>query len=543
MNQAIRESHSGSDVLMKHVNGNSEIEVVLATPPPISHRTAEENLGLSYLAAVLRSIGCGVRIIDGWLEGLSPSKLATDILNDPPTLFLGFSCYRSNMERTIEVINRLRQEKLAIPIIVGGFGPTFHPDVFLEAGFDIVVRGEAEETILDLYHHYRSGEPHLQNILGISYRNKGENHHNLSRPLIEDLDSLPLPVRDTMHLTLQRKSTVHVISSRGCQAHCVFCSIVAFQKLSSGAQWRQRSIRAFVDELESLSKSGAQHFKVIDDSLIEPPRNEEWCRELANEIEARGLNVRLRGSIRADRVNEEVVRELKRAGFFAFSCGIENGSETALKRMGKKASLKQNTQALEILNKYGIYVQAGHILFDHGTTLVELEENYEFMQRFIWTVSKGIFTEMYAANGTPFTKRLQGLGIFQVDATGLGNNKYPVLDNPARSVYSALKLWHKNHSHVYDMVIDPLSAPKAIGEEHLQAFHALSMELRKYDLAFMRNILDSAHRKNSEAEMLQQTVEEIEKAQGLHNNIEAKARSLYIRADIVYDAEENPFLC
>ena len=528
---------------MKHVNSNLENEVVLATPPPISHRTAEENLGLSYLAAALRSIGCGVRIIDGWLEGLSPSKLATAILDAPPTVFLGFSCYRSNMERTIEVINLLRQRKLAIPIVVGGFGPTFHPDTFLEAGFDIVVRGEAEETILDLYYHYRSGKPRLQDIPSISYRSKGGNHHNPSRPLIEDLDSLPLPVRDTIHLTLQRKSTVHVVSSRGCQAHCVFCSIVAFQKLSSGAQWRQRSIRAFVDELDSLSKRGAQHFKVIDDSLIEPPRNEEWCRKLADEIEAKGLNVRLRGSIRADRVSEEVVRELKRAGFFAFSCGIENGSKTALRRMGKKASLKQNTQALELLNKYGMYVQAGHILFDHGTTLLELEENYEFMQKFVWTISKGIFTEMYAADGTPFTKRLQNLGIFQVDANGLGNNKYPVLDSQARAVYSALRMWHKSHSHVYDMVIDPLSAPKAISEKHLRAFHALSIELRKYDLAFMRSTLDSAHRKDSEAEMLQQTANEIEKTQEQYSKIEAKARSLYISADIIYDAEENPFLC
>lgn len=107
-----------------------------------------KNLGLSYLAAVLRSIGCSVRIIDGWLEGLSPSKLATEILNAPPTLFLGFSCYRSNMERTIEVINRLRHEKLAIPIIVGGFGPTFHPDAFLEAGFDIVVRVRLKKQYL-----------------------------------------------------------------------------------------------------------------------------------------------------------------------------------------------------------------------------------------------------------------------------------------------------------------------------------------------------------------------------------------------------------
>jgi radical SAM superfamily enzyme YgiQ (UPF0313 family) len=517
-------------------------DVTLATPPPLSHRTAEENLGLGYLASVLRKNGQEVQMVDGWLNGLSSHELASEILGKPPKIFLGFSCYRSNMERTMEVANLLRQSGLDVPLIVGGYGPTFDSEEFLKAGFDIVVRGEAEDTILDLYSYFVKGTPDLDEIKGISYMDSGEIRHNPSRPLKLDIDQIPFPSRDTMPLTIKRKSAVHIASARGCQAHCVFCSIVSFQKLSEGPQWRQRSIKNFVDELELLNKEGARYFKVIDDSFIEPPRDESWCKALADEIKTRGLNIRLRSSIRADRVTDGVIKELKRAGFFAFSCGIENGSETALKRMGKSATLEQNVQALEIFKKYGIYVQAGHILFDHGTTMQELEQNYEFMRKYIWTISKGTFTEMYAADGTPFTRLLSKKNLLKEDENGLDNNTYEVQDSDPRKVYKALKLWHKSHLKTYDMTIDAISAPKALKPEELALFHPLCIELRQMDLDYMREILDLIEEGLSEEEVLKFARQKIESSKFWYGQFERKVLDTYQKTGLVYDADENPFV-
>lgn len=517
-------------------------DVILATPPPISHRTAEENLGLGYLASALRNNGQEVEIVDGWLRGMTPHELASEILNNPPKSFIGFSCYRSNMERTMEVANLLRQSGLDVPLVVGGYGPTFESEEFLNAGFDIVVRGEAEETILDLYSYFSKGEPDLNQIRGISFMDNGEIKHNEARPLHLDINEIQFPSRDTMPLTINRKSAVHIASARGCQAHCVFCSIVTFQRLSEGPQWRQRSIKNFVDELELLNKEGAKYFKVIDDSFIEPPRDESWCKELADEIISRGLNVRLRSSIRADRVTDGVIKELKRAGFFAFSCGIENGSDSALKRMGKSASLEQNIKALEIFEKYGIYVQAGHILFDHGTTIPELEQNYEFMKKYIWTISKGTFSEMYAAQGTPFTKLLSKKNILVEDEKGLGNNTYEVQDEDARKVYKALKLWHKSHIKIYDMTIDAISAPKALPAEDLSLFHPLCIELRKMDLQLMREVLDMVEEGVSEDLVLKYTQEKIIGTKNWYEGFERRVLEVYEKTGLVYDADENPFI-
>lgn len=517
-------------------------DITLATPPPITHRTAEENLGLGYLASVLRKNGQTVQVVDGWLNGLSPHDLASEILKNPPETFLGFSCYRSNMERTMEVASLVQQAGLSVPLVVGGYGPTFNPEAFLSAGFDIVLRGEAEETVLELHSYLTKSTPDLPEIKGISYMDNGNIKHNPSRPLKLDIDEIPFPSRDTMDLAIKRRSAVHVVSARGCQGHCLFCSIVAFQRLSEGPQWRQRSITNFVDELEDLNKRGARFFKVIDDSFIEPPRDEAWCKSLADRIQERGLDIRLRGSIRADGVTDSVIKELKRAGFFAFSCGIENASNSALKRMGKSASAEQNRNALDIFRKHGVYVQAGYILFDHGTTMAELEENYNFMRQYVWTISKGTFTEMYAADGTPFTRLLSNKGFLKEDERGVGNNTYEVQDLEARKVYKALKLWHKSHLRTYDMTIDAISAPKALEPEELRLFHPLCMELREKDLDFMRDILDLVEENISEKRVLEFATAQIQKAKNWYEKFEGKVLDTYKQIGLVYDADENPFI-
>ncbi|MET4518373.1 radical SAM protein [Bradyrhizobium sp. I1.7.5] len=513
--------------------------IVLATPAPITHRTAEENLGLGYLASILRSKGANVQIIDGWLGGLTSDEIVDSIARLPVPLWIGFSCYRSNMARAIEVMQLLGQRGLQTPTIAGGYGPTFHPDEFLNAGFDVVVLGEAEETVCELSEHFAFGKLDLSDISGISYKHDGKIVRSGRRPAVANLDAIPFPSRDTIRASLERRSAVHVLSSRGCAAHCTFCSIVAFAKVSHGSHWRQRSIEKFVDELEQVSRLGATCFKVIDDSLIEPPRDELWCRELADDIQSRGLRVRLRGSIRADRVTDEAIRQLKRAGFFAFSCGIENYSESALKRMAKSASVDQNLQALDVFEKHGIYVQAGHILFDHGTTMEELRENHRRMSDYVWTISKGIFSEMYAAEGTPFTRLLRKRNLIDANDDGTGNRNYRLADEDVVQAYTGLKRWHKSHLRLYDKAIDAISAPKALEDEELVEFHALATELRRHDLAFMELLLDSV-------ESGAHDVDGLVDAQVAGNKIKyqtlaTRVDHAYASAGLVYDADANPF--
>ena len=89
-------------------------KIILTTLSPDTHRTSEENLGLSYLTAVLRKSGYNVEIIDGWLGGLSDEEVLRRILSDKDASIVGVSCYMSNNDKSIELAKRIRKAR---PII------------------------------------------------------------------------------------------------------------------------------------------------------------------------------------------------------------------------------------------------------------------------------------------------------------------------------------------------------------------------------------------------------------------------------------------
>lgn len=509
------------------------------TLSPKTHRTSEENLGIEYLKSSLLKHNYEVEIIDGWLCELDVDDVFKKIITEKDkTLFVGISSYMSNTKPTIELINMLKKVDSNIKIACGGFGPTFYPKEYLLNGSDYVMLGEGEESIVELANCIKKG------ILPIDVKNVGYKYNNdiiinNMRNLQEDLDKIPFPSRDFIDVTLNKKSTVNMLSSRGCSGNCEFCSVIAFFRLANGKVWRTRSIKNIVDEIEELYKNGITYIKMVDDSFVDGTRDEKWCKDFADEIERRNIKVRLRGQIRADKITDSILYDLKRAGFFSFACGIENGSETALLRMNKASSLRDNKRALELFKKYGYLVQMGYILFDKETTYKELIENYNFLSTYDYTVTKGIFSEMFSAEGTKLNTKLRDNKQIIESNFIDNNNKYNIDNIVVKDIYDALKLWHKSHSYIYDMTIDPLTAPKAIDIEYLKSFYKCAINLKKKDLEVFKQVLLLA--KNS-SDISSYIKSEITKTSSYYEGIKLKVKKIYDKCDLKYDAMINPFI-
>ena len=356
------------------------------------------------------------------------------------------------------------------------------------------------------------------------------------------MDDLPFPVRDTVSIAMEKRTPVHLLSARGCTGYCSFCSINSFFKISKSPKWRGRSIDNIISEMQHLKSLGVQHIKVIDDSFVDGDRDAQWCRDFANRMQEHGLVFDLRGSIRADRVTDEALAELKRAGFFSFSCGIENFSPTALKRMAKGASVEQNCMALDLFKKHDFYVQAGQILFDPYTTLVELQENYEYMRKYDWIISKGVFTEMFAATGTAFQQKVSRNNIVTSENPVLGNYNYRILDDRVKIAYDALKRWHTVHMAFYDKAIDPLTSPKALTKSEMANFYAEYLKIRQLDLDVMCKILELVDSNASATTVASFVEKSIENNRRFFYKQESKTDELYRKARIQYKAAVNPFI-
>ena len=97
---------------------------------------------------------------------------------------------------------------------------------------DAIVRGEGEKTMVDLLNTLES-KGKLANIEGLTYRHRNGIVYNPPRPMIEDLNRLPMPgyhfIEDHMdqyHFKMMAGASRYVIieGSRGCHHDCVFCS-------------------------------------------------------------------------------------------------------------------------------------------------------------------------------------------------------------------------------------------------------------------------------------------------------------------------------
>ena len=129
----------------------------------------------------------------------------------------------------------------------------------------------------------------------------------------------------------------------------------------------------------------------------------------------------------------------------------------------------------------------GHIMFDPFITIPEIEEELHYLGQLTWPVTKGVCTQLFTADGTRITERIgREVGFVRRDG---GNNVYQIVDPKARGFYESLKLWAKHNSQLYDMVIDPISAPKKLPARGYAEFHEQYLKLRQLDLVVSGRIL------------------------------------------------------
>jgi radical SAM superfamily enzyme YgiQ (UPF0313 family) len=119
-------------------------------------------LGVSYVAASLKKAGHDVHVLDcTFLTRDEALNTAIDIRAE----VVGIYCMVTMMDECIWFAKELRSKCRLL--ITGGPLPTCNPEEFLEY-FDIVVRGEGEQTMTDLLHAYEEASD-LVNIPGIVY--------------------------------------------------------------------------------------------------------------------------------------------------------------------------------------------------------------------------------------------------------------------------------------------------------------------------------------------------------------------------------------
>jgi anaerobic magnesium-protoporphyrin IX monomethyl ester cyclase len=373
------------------------MKIVLADPPDVQTPwliANHPNMGILYLTSYLREKMSNVEVsyLDAFLtlkEHLGRLKVIK-----PDLYGLSFSLMRER--DAFKTVKAVKEKFPQLPIICGGPYPTvMAEEVLRNHPVDICVRGEGEATLKELVEVFQ-GKRDLEDVTGIIFRRDGEIVVSEKRALIPDLDTIPFPAWDLVDFKkykgnyqyVAKPSTV-MIASRGCPYDCIFCSNLVW-KLSK--PWlRLRSPANISEEIYSLYQRGIREISIRSDEFnpVLP-----WTLNVCREVQKLGLkDLFFQGNLRADRVTDELVREMKRSNFWLVQLGIESGNQRTLDGIEKKITLEQVVRTCTLLRKHGIrvyaYIMIYHAWEENGKFCYETPEDVNRTLDFVWRLKRG----------------------------------------------------------------------------------------------------------------------------------------------------------
>jgi radical SAM superfamily enzyme YgiQ (UPF0313 family) len=369
----------------------------------------EENLSVCSLAAFLVDKGLSIAI-EPYMESRKEDILRTIIDRRPK--IVGFSiAFQAMIGGFAELADHLRRNGVEAHFTAGGHIPTIAPEQTFEIlpGLDTIIRHEGEHTLLELYESLDQPD-RWPSIRGLVHRRDGVTRAAPPRPLIQNLDSLPFPVRPATLQTIRGLGVCSILASRGCNYNCSFCSIHQFYSDALGPKHRLRSPATVAQEMEQLFSRGARIFIFDDDDLGAKSVSERrWIEEFARELERRGLGDEILWSIfcRVDEVDADLLGRFKRCGLAFICMGIESGNEQGLKLFNKHFTVESVFRAVRALHDLGVGFEYGFMMFDPGSSFQSVRSNVEFLEELCIDGRVPVrFAKMVPLIGTPITRSL-----------------------------------------------------------------------------------------------------------------------------------------
>ncbi|MEO6631943.1 MAG: radical SAM protein [Mucilaginibacter sp.] len=329
-------------------------------------------LGTIYAAAFMRENSYAVSLFDTMFVS-NPQEVKASLIKNKPAYFVvyddGFNyltkmCLTNMREAAFEMCKIAKANDCTV--IVSSSDSTDRYAEYLAEGADFVIIGEAEHTLLELTTHIEDGVNNFDLINGLAYVKDGVITKTPGRPVLKDLDSLPLPAWDLVDIAIYRQTwlkhagyfSLNMSTTRGCPFKCNWCA-----KPIYGNRYNSRSPENVVAEIKLLKERYQMgHIWFCDDIFGLKPG---WVKEFAKLLYIENIKIRFKIQSRADlQADEETVKSLALAGCENVWIGAESGSQQILDAMDKGITINQIREATRLMKENGIkpsfFIQFGY---------------------------------------------------------------------------------------------------------------------------------------------------------------------------------------
>ena len=293
------------------------------------------NMGLSLIGQILVSSGHIVKIMDysflQWLNMELKIPTIEEVIREFETDVIGVSVFTYVYDECLALIERISRCG-NIPIILGGPHFTIFPEDFRDdTRISYIVRGEAERTILNLVETA-----------------KCEPYPVLVECPLPSPDEIP-PVNLDIAFGSEFLSVYQIQLSRGCPYGCSFCNVRSI----SGRKVRERDLTVCLDQIVEAKERypNIRTITITDDC---PMAREERFKQFLRMYRERGMkrcNLAI-DNMRADSIDEEMIRLYVAAGGQNVSLGVESGHPEVFNLIHKGETLEDIVRAAKLVRKY-----------------------------------------------------------------------------------------------------------------------------------------------------------------------------------------------
>jgi radical SAM superfamily enzyme YgiQ (UPF0313 family) len=330
-------------------------------------------LGILYISSYLERKGFSNEVFDTTFSSLQ--ELQEELLKVKPDILAIYVNLMTKL-KVLEIIKFTKSNLNQTKILLGGPEIKYNANDFLNIGADYIVIGEGEQTTFELVRALNEKRfDDINNIDGIGFIDNNKIIFTSERTKLKDVDSLPFPNRDKVNLKLyldawkvrHGENAISVSTMRGCPYTCKWCSRAVY-----GLSYRRRSAKNVCDELELIQNEyNPDTLWFVDDVFT---ISHKWLSEFKNVLIERNLKIKYECITRADRLNENVIKELKTSGCFRVWIGAESGSQKVIDLMDRRVDVNQVREMIKLAQKYEIQAGTFIMLGYPGETEDDIEE-------------------------------------------------------------------------------------------------------------------------------------------------------------------------
>jgi radical SAM superfamily enzyme YgiQ (UPF0313 family) len=388
-------------------------------------------LGILSLAAYLERHGVRAEVFDSTFASRAEfSRILA--LERPPVVGI----YVTLMTRAAALSMAAEAKGSGAAVVVGGPEPVSYAEEFLQRGADVVVAGEAEQTLLELVRALIEKPFHPEGIRGIVFRSSdGDAVRTPPRELMASLDDLPFPAREKADLARYQRTwrerhgftSLSLNTMRGCPYTCRWCSHAVY-----GETYRRRSASRTAEEVaQILDRYAPDQLWFTDDVFT---INYAWLRQLREEFSRRSIRIAYECITRADRLTEEVLTHLRDTGCRRLWIGSESGSQRILDAMDRRVTVEQVQAMSRLAQNLGISVGMFVMLGYAGETREDIEATVRHVRQARPDIV--LTTTAYPIKGTPYYDEIRAaMQIPALDFSAWNDRMIRVTNRPSARYY------------------------------------------------------------------------------------------------------------